>query len=81
MSSLLTQAYLLEQYGPRLDTSQMGAVLGYKPAVVRNKLADGSLRLKVYRDGQLFCDYRDMAEYLDAMRQMAQAPADAGSPA
>ena len=81
MSSLLTQAYLLEQYGPRLDTSQIGEVLGYTAAVVRNKLADGSLNLKVYRDGQLFCDYRDMGEYLDAMRLKARPSAGADSPA
>lgn len=80
MKSFLTQAYLLEQYGLRLNTAQIGEVLGYTAAVVRNKLADGSLKLKVYRDGQLFCDYRDMADYLDAMRMMAQAAGE-GSPA
>lgn len=83
MSSFLTKMFLLEKYGPRLDTKQLGEVLGLSAGAVRNRINAGTLdELKTYVDGQRYADYRDVADYLDLCRSRASAQAaDAGSPA
>lgn len=37
--SLLTQAYLLDTFGPRLTVEQMAQVLGLKPGTVYNQIS------------------------------------------
>lgn len=71
--SFLTQAYLLEKYGPRLSMKQLAEVLGVAVNTIYNQRASGTLAVKVYEDGQLWCDYRDAAAYLDQCRERATA--------
>lgn len=70
--SLLTQAYLLERYGPRLNVEQVAAVLGLTVVAVHNARHKGTLGLRMYTDaGKLWADYRDVASYLDEVRAAA----------
>jgi hypothetical protein len=77
VSSLVTQFFLLEKYGPRLDTTQLGEVLGLSAGVVRNKISANTLGIKTYVDGQRYADYRDVAEYIEACRERAKEQAGA----
>lgn len=70
--SLLTQAYLLENFGPRLNTEQIAKVLGITTRALYNQVSEGRLMVKTYVDaGKRWADFRDVAEYLDSMRQQA----------
>ena len=70
--SLLTQAYLLEQYGPRLSVDQLAKVLDRKSTTIYNQVSAGSFEIPTYLDGaRRFSDYRDVAAYLDACRARA----------
>jgi len=70
--SLLTQAYLLDKYGPRLDMEQLASVLVLDAGTLLNQVSAGTLQVKTYRDGRKrFADYRDVAEYLDRVRELA----------
>lgn len=70
--SMLTQVYLLEKYGPRLDMDAMAEVLGFTKGTLGNKLYRGELDLPTYLDGgKRFADITDVAEYLDRMRGRA----------
>lgn len=74
--SLLTQAYLLEKFGPRLNVDQLASVLGMKPNTIYNKVSSGTFEVKTYVDGrERFADYRDVAEYFDECRDRATTPA------
>jgi hypothetical protein len=76
MSSLLTQAYLLENYGPRLNTEQLASVLGITKPAVYNQLSAGTFPIATYKDaGKTWADYRDVAAYLDTCRERARAHA------
>lgn len=70
--SLLTQAYLLEKYGPRLDLEQLGQVLSRAKNTMYNQVSKGTLEVPTYLEGgKRFADYRDVATYLDACRARA----------
>ena len=72
--SLLTQAFLLEKYGPSLNMEQLGPLLGIKGQTVSNKASAGTLGIPtVLRDGKRWADYRDVAAYFDAEREKAAA--------
>ena len=76
MSSLLTQAYLLEKYGPRLNTEQLASVLGITKPAVYNQLSAGTFPINTYKDaGKTWADYRDVAIYLDRCRERARTVA------
>jgi len=81
MSGLMTRMFLLDKYGPRLDTKQIGEVLGLSAGAVRNRINAGTLELRTYVDGQRYADYQDVADYLELCRSRASAQAGAGSPA
>ena len=71
--SLLTQAYLLEQYGPRLNLDQLATLLEMKKNTIYNKVAMGTFEVKTYVDGgRRFADYRDVSEHLDECRRRAK---------
>lgn len=73
--SLMTQAYLLEAYGPRLGVEQLGKVLGMKANTIYNQVAKKAFPIKTYLDaGQRWADYRDVAQYLDECRDRAATP-------
>lgn len=70
--SLLTQAHLLDRYGPLLTVEQLGQVLHLEPGTVRNQVGRGDLGIPVIRRGKapLFA-VEDVAKYLDRLREMA----------
>lgn len=70
--SLLTQAYLLEKYGPRLTIEQTADVLGISTSTLVNQLAQRKCKIPHYRDGRVWFDYRDISEHLDTLRHEAQ---------
>jgi predicted site-specific integrase-resolvase len=70
--SLLTQAYLLEKYGPRLTMEQLSDVLTIEPGTLYNQISAGACPVKTYREGKRrLADYRDVAAYLDQIRETA----------
>lgn len=70
--NLLTQAYLLEKYGPRLNAEQVAAVLGMTVTALHSARHKGTLGVRMYTDaGRLWADYRDLAGYLDEVRAAA----------
>lgn len=70
--SMMTTAYLLERYGPRLTVEELAEVLRLGVPTVRNRLSAGTLGVRTYTDGdRRFADALDVAGYLDAMRAKA----------
>ena len=71
--SLLAQAFLLEQYGPRLSIEQLAAVLHLARSTIYNQIAAGTFAVPTYVDGgKRFADFRDVAAYLDECRVRAK---------
>lgn len=72
MSSLISQAMVVEKYGLRLNAEQIADVLGITKAALYNQLSSGTCPIKTYLEsGKRFADYRDVAEHLDAARALA----------
>lgn len=72
----MTQAFLLERYGPRIKIADLADILCISEKTVRNKAASGKLGLPLYvADGVRAADYRDVANYLDECRERARIPA------
>lgn len=70
--SLMTQAHLLDKYGPRLNAEQLAAVLGITVVALHTQRSKGSLGVRTYTaSGRIWADYRDVAEYFDTVRQVA----------
>lgn len=70
--SLLTQAYLLEKYGPRLNAEQVAEVLGITVTALHNQRHKGVLGIKTYLEGgRVWADYRDVASFFDEVRSLA----------
>lgn len=71
--SLLHQAIIAEKYGLRLTVDQMAEALGLARNTIYNQIAAGTFKVKTYVDGgKRYCDYRDLAEYLDSLRAHAE---------
>lgn len=71
--SLITQAYLVEKFGLRLNVEQLGQVLDLAPNTIYNQVAKKTFVVPTYLDGgKRFADYRDVANYLDKCRLLAQ---------
>lgn len=72
--SFLSQAYLLDKYGPRLTMAELAEVLGVAHGTLRNRLSAGTLKCRTYYDGGTrYADFRDVAEYLDQFREQTPA--------
>jgi hypothetical protein len=72
--SLLTQAYLLETYGPRLTVEKLAKVLDIATNTIHNQLARKAFPIRTYLDaGRRWADYRDVAAYLDECRAGADS--------
>jgi len=70
--SLVTQAFIVEHYGIRLNTEQLAKVLGISKAALYNQISAGTCPVKTYLDGgKRWADYRHVAEHLDAALQKA----------
>lgn len=71
--SMLTTLFLMEHYGPRLSMEQLAQVLGLAVATLHARIARGELGIPTYVDGKMrFADTRDVAEYLDRLREQAR---------
>lgn len=74
--SLLTQAYLLERFGPRLTIEHLGEVMHLSPRTIYNQVSAQKFAVQTFVDGaKRFADYRDVATYLDGCRERARSPA------
>lgn len=74
MGSLVTQMLVAERYGLRLDTKRLAEVLGLSEGTIRNRISARTLGVPTYEDGgRRWADYRDVASYIDRMRDEALA--------
>ncbi len=70
--SLVTQAFLFERYGCRMDLDALARELGWSKGTIYNMLSAGTFPVKTYLDGkQRFADFQDVAAYLDTKRREA----------
>jgi hypothetical protein len=74
--TLLTQAWMIENFGPPLYVTQLAGVLGLTKGAIHNRISDGTSPITTYLDdGKRWADYRDLAEHLDKCRARAKVPA------
>lgn len=72
MGRFLTQAFILERYGTRLDKHKLGDCLGIAASTVMNRSSNGTLGIKTYVEhGKLWADAEHVALYLDEMAALA----------
>ena len=70
--SLMTQAYMLEKYGPRLSADQVAEALGITTKALHNQRSAGTFAIAMYLDGgKLWADYRDVSAFFDEVRKAA----------
>ncbi|VVD82390.1 hypothetical protein [Pandoraea commovens] len=70
--SLLTRAYILEQYGVRLGVAQLSEVLRVAEGTIRNQISADTFPVPTYVEGgRRFASYDAIASYLDAIAQAA----------
>lgn len=70
--SLITQAFVVEKYGMRLNMEQLAEILDVKKSTLYNQLSAGTCPVKTYMDGgKRYADYRDVAKHLDDCRELA----------
>ena len=68
--SLIQTVYLMERYGLRLNVEQLADALDSTPAAIHRRISDGTFEVPTYIDGKKrYADVRDVAAYLDAMRE------------
>jgi hypothetical protein len=74
MSSFLTQAWLMDRHGLRLDLEALAKVLDSTPANLRRRISANDFDIRTYIDGgKRWADVRDVAKYLDDKREQARA--------
>ncbi len=70
--SLITQAFIVERYGLRLNVDQLAEVLGISKGAVYNQISAGTCPVKTYIDGgKRWADYRDVAKHIDECKELA----------
>jgi predicted DNA-binding transcriptional regulator AlpA len=70
--SLLTQAFIVEKYGIRLNADKLAEVLGLTKPALYNQISAGTCPVKTYLEaGKRWADYRDVAAYFDEVRKVA----------
>lgn len=68
----MTQAYILEKYGVRLNAEQIASVLGITVTALHTQRSRGTLGVKTYTEGgRVWADYRDVAAFFDSVRELA----------
>lgn len=76
MASLVTQMFVAEKYGLRLNVDDLADLLKLTKVAIYNQISTGNFGIKVYKDaGKTWADYRDVAEYLDECRERSRATA------
>ena len=70
--TLVTQAFIFERYGPRLNVEQLAEVLQITKGALYNQFSAGTCPIKTYLDqGKRWADYREVARHLDECAQQA----------
>lgn len=70
--SLITQAFIVERFGLRLNVEQIAEILGISKGALYNQISAGTCPVKTYIDGgKRWADYRDVAQHLDECRELA----------
>jgi hypothetical protein len=70
--SLVTQAFVVEKYGIRLNTEQLAEVLGITKPALYNQISAGTCAVPTYVDGgKRWADYRAVAQHLDDCAKLA----------
>jgi hypothetical protein len=70
---LLTQAFILEKFGPRMTMSQLATLLCMSEGTIRNQVSAEIFPIRTYKEGaSRFAPYDAVAEYLDEMSEKAK---------
>lgn len=76
--SLLTRAYILEKYGPRMTLAQLAQLLLMSEGTIRNQISAETFPIPTYKEGGArFAPYDAVADYLDSMSCLARQKAAA----
>lgn len=68
--SLMTQAWILDKYGPRLSVEQLAEILCISRSTINNQICQNVFPVATYREvGKRWADYRDVDAYLDRCRE------------
>lgn len=68
----MTQAFIFERYGPRLNTEQLAELLGITKPALYNQISAGTCPVPTYLDGgKRWADYRAAAQHLDDCAKLA----------
>jgi hypothetical protein len=71
-ASLVTQMFVAEKFGLRLDVNQLAQLLGISAGTVLNRISASTFGIPTYLDnGKRYADYRDVAAHFDAIRKSA----------
>ncbi|MBW5283372.1 hypothetical protein NFI99_27750 [Burkholderia glumae] len=71
--SLLTRAYILEKYGPRMTLAQLAQLLLMSEGTIRNQISAETFPIPTYKEGAgRFAAYDAVADYLDQMSAEAR---------
>ncbi|MBU9207797.1 helix-turn-helix transcriptional regulator [Burkholderia multivorans] len=74
--SLLTRAYILEKYGPRMTLPQLAQLLHMSEGTIRNQVSAETFPIPTYKEGNArFAAYDAVADYLDQMSAHARKQA------
>lgn len=74
--SLLTRAYILEKYGPRMTLAQLAQLLLMSEGTIRNQISAATFPIATYKEGSgRFAAYDAVADYLDEMSAQARRKA------
>lgn len=74
--SLLTRAYILERYGPRMTLAQLAQLMLMSEGTIRNQISAETFPIATYKEGGArFAPYDAVADYLDAMSRQARLKA------
>lgn len=70
--SMVTQAFIVQKYGLRLDSKQIAELMGISVPALYNQISAGTCSLKTYIEGgKRWAHYTHAAEYLEAMAELA----------
>lgn len=73
---LLTQAFILEKFGPRLTMAQLASLLSLSEGTIRNQVSAETFPIATYKEGAArFTPYEAVADYLNAMSEKARTQA------
>jgi hypothetical protein len=76
--SLLTRAYILEKFGPRLTMGQLATLLAMSEGTIRNQVSAETFPIPTYKEGAArYAAYDAVADYLDRMSAQARERASA----